>query len=243
MPVGLRPVWGCQLGPHRPYISRGGGSAPLSCPSVPGEVGGTCHSPPGGWGHCGSRLWVQGRLVPAALGTRGAPSWQPGPLPSGIYLLPQIPPAAGGCPGCVGGGGSRSPLLTLRQPCCWGGWVTPGPTPKMPTGGFGGTTALCPAPKRGGWCCGEGVQHPLKLVSGCRCRPHPKFWASQSCWSPESPRVAWATAGRMGRCRAAVGMETGRAVALVMAPIHPAPKGAGGALPSAQQGPGGCRGC
>lgn len=55
-------------------------------------------------------------LAPAALGTRGARSWQPGPLPSGIYLLPEIPPAAGGTTGWCRGLGPHCSLCSATQP-------------------------------------------------------------------------------------------------------------------------------
>lgn len=55
-------------------------------------------------------------LAPAALGTRGMRSWQPGPLPSGIYLLPEIPPAAGGTTGWCRGLGPHCSLCSAAQP-------------------------------------------------------------------------------------------------------------------------------
>lgn len=137
-------------------------------------------------------------------------------------------------------GGGPAPHCSLcGSPAAGGGGVDdPSSHPKNAHGGLWGHRCSAPSPKTRGLVLWGGGAAPPKLVSGCGCRPHPKSWSSQSCWSPESPRVAWATAGRMGRCRAAVAMEMGRAVALVMAPIHPAPKGAGGG----PAGPGGCWG-
>lgn len=197
VPVGLWLVWGCQLGPHGPYISRGGGSAPLSCPSVPGEVGGTCHSPPGGWGHCGSRLWVQGRLVPAALGTRGAPSWQPGPLPSGIYLLPQIPPAAGGCPGCVGGG---VPLPTAHSAAALllGGVGDPWSHPKNAHRGLWGHHRSAPSPKTRGLVLWGGGAAPPKAGVWLPVLPPPQILGIPKLLEPGEPTGCLGNCGQDG---------------------------------------------